>query len=79
MIGQSSAPYCHCEERSDAAIRIPTLQVFEFSFAGERIATPVCPLARNDSVILAPAKNLQFLLEVNQHQLIIPAVMEAVL
>ena len=37
------------------------------------------PLARNDSVILAPAKNLQFLLEVNQHQLILPAVMEAVL
>ena len=38
---------CHCEERSDAAIRTPQYTVAQ----KERIATPVCGLARNDKKI----------------------------
>ena len=47
---------CHCEERSDVAIRIPHIVILTkfpsyLQHWGERIATPVCGLVRNDSGI----------------------------
>ena len=51
---QISVHNCHCEERSDVAIRSLTLQISELFrkislYKGERIATPVCALVHNDS------------------------------
>ena len=44
---------CHCEERSDVAIRLLLPHG-----KGERIATPVCGLVRNDSrVVYASEKD----------------------
>ena len=43
--------HCHCEERSDVAIRpFGVTDVDLQRLKGERIATPVCGLVRNDSI-----------------------------
>ena len=49
--------HCHCEERSDVAIRpFGVTDVDLQRLNGERIATPVCGLVRNDSLTPAPGK-----------------------
>ena len=46
---QSFVHHCHCEERSDVAIRILLGGRYKIAtLQGERIAAPVCGLARND-------------------------------
>ena len=39
---------CHCEEQSDAAIRLKYCETLGQFLQEERIAAPVCALARND-------------------------------
>ena len=51
--GLLSKHHCHCEERSDVAIRSPKCYVFlkaivQRDYLGIRIATPACALVRND-------------------------------
>ena len=49
---QGTVYLCHCEERSDVAIRFLLGNMFEIgTLQGERIATPVCGLVRNDREI----------------------------
>ena len=49
---QGTVYLCHCEERSDVAIRFLLGNMFEIgTLQGERIATPVCGLVRNDRKI----------------------------
>ena len=46
---RSTVYHCHCEDRSDVAIRFLLGNMFEIgTLQGERIATPVCGLVRND-------------------------------
>ena len=52
---------CHCEERSDVAIRSPFHALITYPLQyGVRIATPVCALARNDMLLSHIKNNLSY-------------------